>query len=163
MTSYTQYSWSETANGLAQQVRKGYGFVKRGVVPLRFVDDTEQPPRFVDDAPLVVGVFGNDNYLWDDKTRREVELVRQRLRDLPEVAEMGFGLSQDGQTWAMLIATDRDRYHTQAGQLFQKEMLKAALEQVVWNSWRQVSGMPADNVLEDAESPGAPQGWTVNS
>jgi hypothetical protein len=163
MMSHTQYSWSETANGLARQVRASCAFIKRGVVPLRFVDDSEQPPRLVDDAPLVVGVFGNDNYRDDPKTRREVELVRQRLRDLPEVVEMGFGLSQDGQTWAMLVATDKDRYHTQAGQVFQKEMLKAALEMVVWNSWRQVSGLPPDNALKDDTSPGTPQDWTINS
>ena len=157
MMPYTQYSWTETANGLAQQVRKSYSFVKRGVVPLRFVDDSCQPPHFVDDAPLVVGVFGNDNFLWDENTRKEVELVRGRLRDLAEVTEMGFGLSDDGKTWAMLVATDKDRYHTRPGQVFQKEMLKACLEQIVWNSWRQVSGMPADNALEDGVSQGAPQ------
>jgi hypothetical protein len=160
---YAQYSWTETANGLAQQVRKNYSFVKRGVVPLRFVDDAAQPPRFVDDAPLVIGVFGNDNYLWDEKTRREVEEVRQRLRDLPEVTETGFGLSDDGQTWALLVATDKDRYQTKPGQVFQKELLKMALEQVVWNAWRSASGMPADNALEDGASEGAPQGWAVTS
>lgn len=163
MMPYTQYSWTETASGLAQQVRTSYAFVKRGVVPLRFVDDSNQPPRFVEDAPLVIGVFGNDNYLWDEKTRKEVELVRERLRDVAEATEMGFGLSEDGQSWAMLVAADRDRFGTKAGQTFQKELLKAALESIVWNAWRNVSGMPADNALEDGVSQGAPQGWTVNS
>jgi hypothetical protein len=163
MMPYTQYSWTETANGLAQQVRTSYSFVKRGVVPLRFVDDSNQPPRFVDDAPLVIGVFGNDNYLWDDKTRKEVEVVRQRLRDVADATEMGFGLSQDGQTWALLVATDRDRYQTGAGQMFQKELLKAALENIVWNAWRNVSGMPADNALEDGVSQGSAPGRPVNT
>jgi hypothetical protein len=153
-----QYSWCETANGLARQVHKVYPFVKRGVVPLRFVDDTVTPPQFVNDAPLVVGVFGNDSSLWDDKMRRELEVVRERLKDLP-VAEMGFGLSEDGHTWAMLVGTERDRYQTRAGQVLQKELLKASLEQIVWNAWRLAAGMPADNRLEDAESAGAPQGW----
>jgi hypothetical protein len=158
----TQYSWNETANGLARQVRKTYAFVKRGVVPLRFVDDSVSPPRFVDDAPLVVGVFGNDSYLWDDKTRREVDMVRERLKEMP-VEEMGFGLSDDGHTWALLVGTDHGRYQTKAGRVMQKELLKALLEQTVWNAWRQVAGMPVDNRLEDGASAGAPQGWMVIS
>jgi hypothetical protein len=162
MTPDTQYSWTETANGLAQQVHTSYSFVERGVVPLRLVDDSVQPPRLVDDAQLVVGVFGNDNYLGDDKTRKEVEHVRTQLRHLPDITEIGFGLSTDGQTWALLVATDKDRYHTKAGQVFQKELLKAALEQVVWSAWRNAAGMPADNALEDGVSQGAPQGGAVN-
>jgi hypothetical protein len=146
-----EYSWTETANGLARQIRAAYAFVKRGVVPLRFVDDSSGTPHFVDDAPLVIGVFGNDNYLWDENTRKEVEVFRHRLQEM-DAAEMGFGLSDDGQTWAILVGTDRDRYHTRAGQIFQKELLKVSLEQILWNAWRQVSGMPADTVLEDPVS-----------
>lgn len=154
MTPYTQYSWTETANGLAQQVRKSHSGVKRGVVPLRFVDDSTAPPHFVDDAPLVVGVFGNDNYLWDEKTRREVEVLRGNLKEIDDITEMAFGLSEDGQTWAMLVATDKDRYHTGPGQIFQKELFKLTLEQAMWHAWRQVTGLPADNALEDGSMRG---------
>jgi hypothetical protein len=139
MSPYTQYSWTETANGLAQQLRQSYAFVQRGVVPLRFVDDSAMPPRFVDDAPLVLGVFGNDNYLWDDKSRKEVELVRKGLGHT-DAAEMAFGLSADGQTWALLVATDRDRYQTQAGQTLQKELLKLTLENILATAWTEVAG-----------------------
>jgi hypothetical protein len=158
----TQYCWSETANGLAQQVHARYGFVKRGVVPLRFVDEMAGQTHFVEDAPLVVGVFGNDQSLGDLNTRREVELIRERLHDL-DAAEMGMGFSDNGQTWALLVGTDKDRYQTRAGRALQKELLKASLEQIVWNAWRQVSGMPADNTLEDPVSTGAPQGWILVS
>jgi hypothetical protein len=156
----TEYSWSETANGLARQVRQAYAFVERGAVPLRFVDDSSGAPHFVDDAPLVIGVFGNDNYLWDDNTRKEVELVRHGLLAL-DAAEMGFGLSDDGQTWTILVGTDRDRYQTKAGQLFQKELLKASLERIVWNAHRQVNGLPADTALEESACHEPAQGGTV--
>jgi hypothetical protein len=73
------------------------------------------------------------------------------------------GVSDNGQTWALLVGTDKDRYQTRAGRALQKELLKASLEQIVWNAWRQVSGMPADNTLEDPVSTGAPQGWILVS
>src|SRR5947209_4541095 len=98
----TQYSWNDTATGLAQEVRQRYANVKRGVVPLRFIDDSTLPPSPVNDAPLMVGVFGNDSYLWDEKMRQELNIVRERLGDL-DANELGFGLSADGQTWALLI------------------------------------------------------------
>jgi hypothetical protein len=138
MTPNTHYSWTETANGLAQQLHTDYAFIQRGVVPLRFVDDSMAPPRLVEDAPLVISVFGNDNYLRNDMTQKEVELVRQRIKET-EGVEMAFGLSQDGQTWALLVATDGDRYKTRAGQILQKELLKLTLEEILARAWQHVT------------------------
>jgi hypothetical protein len=146
----TRYSWNETASGLAHQVRESYFHIERGVVPLRFVDDSVTPPRFVDDAPLVLGVFGNDNYLGDDRTRYEVAIIRTRLADLG-AQEMGFSISADGCSWALLVGVDKERYQTQTGKTLQKELLRASLEHALGGAWRKVHGMPADNCLDSPD------------
>jgi hypothetical protein len=109
--------------------------VERGALPLRLVDETTKPPRTVEDGPLVLGVFGNDCYLTDAKARREVELLRQRLKDA-EARELGFGVSEDGRTWALLVGVDRNRYQTEAGRGLQRELLKVFLEEAVWHAWQ---------------------------
>ncbi len=141
----TRNDWNETAQGLARHVRERFSFVPRGAVPLRFIDDSAGPAHFLDDGPLVVGIFGNDNYLADLKARRVVTLVRQRLREAA-VEELGFGLSHDGAAWALLAGADSRRYHTAAGKTFQRELLKIFLEDLVWKAWQAVleeDGQPA--------------------
>jgi hypothetical protein len=133
------YDWNETAKGLAKQVRHSQIAVERGAVPLRLVDETSKPPRFVDDGPLVLGVFGNDNYLADYKARRAVELLRQQLKH-SEGRELGFGISEDGLTWALLVGADRNRYKTAPGRALQRELLKAFLEDAVWLAWKRATG-----------------------
>ena len=133
------YDWNETAKGLATQVRKSQITVERGAVPLRLVDESARPPRFIDDGPLVLGVFGNDNYLADRKARLEVELLRQRLKET-EARELGFGMSEDGLTWALLVGADRNRYKTTPGRALQRELLKVFLEDAVWHAWSSADG-----------------------
>ncbi len=133
------YDWNETAKGLAIQVRKSQITVERGAVPLRLVDESARPPRFVEDGPLVLGVFGNDNYLADRKARQEVELLRQRLKET-EARELGFGMSEDGLTWALLVGADRNRYKTAPGRALQRELLKVFLEDAVWHAWSSADG-----------------------
>jgi hypothetical protein len=58
-------------------------------------------------------VFGNDGYEIPpqsdqgdcERAQVEVHLLRQRLSDLG-VREMGFGLCEDGYTWAMIVLND---------------------------------------------------------
>jgi len=136
------YDWNETARGLARQVRQCRITVERGAVPLRLVDETTKPPRFIDDGPLVLGVFGNDNYFTDAKARRTVELLRQRLKE-GEGRELGFGVSEDGLTWALLVGADRNRYQTAMGRALQRELLKVFLEDALWNAWQRAAEEPA--------------------
>jgi hypothetical protein len=131
----TWYDWNETARGLARQVRQFPTTVERGAVPLRLLDESTRPPRFVDDGPLVLGVFGNDAYLADERARHAVAWLRQRLKDT-EARELGFGVSDDGQTWALLVGTDKSRYKTAAGQRLQRELLKVFLDEAVWQAWQ---------------------------
>lgn len=129
-------SLNDIASGLAAHARKNLSFVERGAVPVRLVEDVPGTPRDVMDG-TVIGVFGNDNYIAAANSRREVELTRQRLRQLGAV-EAGFGLSQDGYTWALLVRCDDHRYKTEVGRAFQRELLKIALDDAVSRAWREV-------------------------
>jgi hypothetical protein len=143
-----RYCWNETAGGLAQQVHQTYAHVERGVVPLRFLDESVTPPRFIEDGPLVVGVFGNDNFSGEDRTRFEVDLVRSRLLDLGG-KEVGFGLTPDGRSWAMLVEVMATPCHTRPGRTLQKELLRVSLDHALWCAWRKVNGLPPDTCLEE--------------
>src|SRR5262245_26020670 len=135
----TRYDWNETARCLARQVGSGQLAVGWGVVRLRLVDDSTYPPRFLEDGPLVVAVFGNDNYYHDPKARAVVERVRRRLPDAG-AEEMGFAVSNDGSTWVLLVGTEGGHYRTQMGKTLQKLLLEAFLDDVVWEAWREIYG-----------------------
>jgi hypothetical protein len=129
-------SLNDIACGLAAHVRKNLASVERGAVPVRLVEDAAGPLRAVEEG-AVLGVFGNDNYIAEAKARREVELTRRQLKDVG-AEEVGFGLSQDGYTWALLVRCADRRYKTRAGKALQRELLKVALEEVVARAWRTV-------------------------
>ena len=127
-------SMNDIACGLASHVRKNLACVERGAVPVRLVEDTPGLVRAVEED-AVVGVFGNDNYVAEARARHEVELTRRRVREVG-AEEVGFGLSQDGYTWALLVRCDDHRYKTETGRALQRELLKVALEEAVSRSWR---------------------------
>jgi len=126
-------SLNEFAVALAVYARKKMDTVNRGALLIRCVGD----------GNVIAAVFGNDNYRFNDKVRREVELVRKHLKEAA-VEELGFGLSPDGHTWTLLVKTDSQHYHTDVGRAFQVEMLKIFLDDVVWRSWRTACGLPSD-------------------
>ncbi len=132
------------ATDLATHVRQNWCFVPRGAVPVRLIEESNGRIHFVEDGTAVVGVFGNDNYRADAKARREVELIRELLTDA-DAQEVGFGLSQDGFSWALLVRVNDRHYETQAGKTLQKELLKVYLEDAVSRAWR--------HACEDKPSP----------
>jgi len=125
---------NEFASALAMYTRKKMDSVNRGALLIRCIGD----------GSMIAAVFGNDNYRFDDKVRREVELVRRHLQDA-SIQELGFGLSHDGHSWALLVRSDTQRYHTDLGKAFQVEMLKIFLDDLVWRSWWNACGVPADS------------------
>jgi hypothetical protein len=127
-------SLNDIACGLAAHVRKNLAEVERGAVPVRLVEDTPGLVHVIEEG-AVIGVFGNDNYIAEAKARREVEFTRRQLREIGG-EEAGFGLSQDGYTWALLVRCDERRYKTAAGKAMQRELLKIALEEAVSRAWR---------------------------
>jgi hypothetical protein len=135
----TRYDWNETARCLARQVGSGQFVSGWGVVRLRLVDDSTSPPRFLDDGPLVVAVFGSDRFHTDPRARAVIEQVRRRL---PEAgaAEMGFAVNHDGASWVLLAGTESSLYQTVMGRTFQKLLLEGFLDDAVWSAWRSVYG-----------------------
>src|SRR5260370_31382999 len=91
----TRYDWNETARCLARQVGSGQLVSGWGVVRLRLVDDSTDPPRFLEDGPLVVAVFGNDSYCSDPKAQAVVGRPRRRLPDAG-AEEIGFAGNDAG-------------------------------------------------------------------
>jgi hypothetical protein len=92
-----------------------------------------------EDGSLLVAVFGNDRYTIDSRVAREVELVREWLTAAGAL-ELGFGVSPDGDAWAMLLRIENHRYHTPAGQEFFGELVRAEVEEEVDRAWRAACG-----------------------
>jgi len=91
------------------------------------------------DGDLIIGAFGNDRYLFDKRVVREVELVRQWLT-AAGARELGFGLSADGHSWAMLVQIDSHRYRTPAGRVFYAELVRAEVQEEVERAWLAACG-----------------------
>ncbi|MCI0457263.1 MAG: hypothetical protein L0Z62_09820 [Gemmataceae bacterium] len=138
----TQYDWSEAARCLAREVGRSPLLSGWGVARLRLVDDTE-PSRFVQDAPVVVAIFGSDAHTFDHRTPLLVERVRSRLAEVA-ARELGFSLSDHGPSWVLLAGSDSQRYQTAAGQLLQHLLLEAYLEEVIGEACRAVYGLGPD-------------------
>jgi hypothetical protein len=120
----TQRNWSEFTAAFALYARSKLAETQRGTMLIRCTAD----------GSVLAGVYGNDNYRADSRSRQEATLVRQRLRDL-SAAELGFALSPDGYTWAVLVRARQQPYLTEAGKHFQMEMLKSTLEEAVQGAW----------------------------
>lgn len=127
------------ANLLATYVRAKLKEVNRAALLVRCTAD----------GSLVAAVFGNDNYLGSLIAQREVEMVRQQIREA-HVEELAFGLSHDGYSWALLVKADCQGFQTNAGWMFRSEMLRAALDEAVWRAWRTVSGTDGSPAVQSA-------------
>jgi len=123
-----RYNYAEFVNALALYARTKLSAIDRGTLLIKITED----------GTLLAGVFGNDGYIRDAKARCEASLVRNRLKDLA-ANELGFALSPDGHTWAVLVKADWRQYQTEAGRAFQMELLKASLDDVLEGAWRQAT------------------------
>jgi hypothetical protein len=119
---------------VAMYVKKQMAGTPRGAILIRCLTD----------ATMVGAVFGNDNYMADGNTRREVDLVRQELAH-HGVTELGFGLTPDGSTWALLASPEKDPYQTAAGKAFHLELFRIFLDDAVQQAWCSASGANADS------------------
>jgi hypothetical protein len=117
------------ASILAMYVHQNLASIHRGALMIRCVAD----------GSLVAAVFGNDGYIANDKARREVDLVRVWLRE-GLVEELGFGLTPDGTSWALLVRADNSRFQTALGKAFHTEMFKAYLDDTVQAAWESACG-----------------------
>jgi hypothetical protein len=63
-----------------------------------------------------------------------VELVRVWLT-AAGARDLGFGLSPDGLSWAIILRIDNRRYQTAAGRAFYAELVRAEVEEEVERAW----------------------------
>jgi hypothetical protein len=141
----TTVRWNEVATNLATHARHNFFFLPRGAVPVRLVEDDTVSGRVLEEGNVIIGVFGNDNYLSDSRARQEVELIRLRLKETI-AQEAGFGLSPDGYSWALIVKADTQKYRTAVARAFHRELLKASLEDAVEQAWQKVAGVEAECV-----------------
>jgi hypothetical protein len=121
------------ATSLATYARKEMPTTPRGSLLIRLVGENT----------VIAGVFGNSNYLGDERARQEVALIRQRLKDAG-VEVLQFGLSLDGYTWALLVRVDDKPYQTETGRAMRRELLKSFLDDVVQDVTRTLDGVPPE-------------------
>jgi hypothetical protein len=113
------HDWPMYANLLAALGRRSFSHVHRAAFRLD-----------VDNETLVIALFGNDDYQTDGQVQKEIDGFRQDMEETGN-EELGFGLSPDGRTWALVIKPDLDRNQTIPARIFQVEMLKSFLEDIV--------------------------------
>ena len=83
------FNWQVEATGAARVAASGeIAQIERGALPW--------------DSPGISVVFGHDGYDLHDRAQRCVTHLRGLLGD-EGVEELGFGTSEDGVTWAMLV------------------------------------------------------------
>ncbi len=129
-------NWNALAIGLAAYMRESRPHVPRGALVIRLPRGTGQ----------LVGAFGNDGYTTDDRVRREVSALRRRLGKAA-FEELGFGLSEDGHTWALLIRPGRPPCDP-SGVEIAPVGLTAFVDDAVWEAWRRACAGPAQEVSE---------------
>jgi hypothetical protein len=121
------------ATSLATYARKQLNSTARGSLLIRMTaDDT-----------VIGGVYGNSNYLADARARREVDMVKQRLRE-GGLDVLQFGLSLDGYSWALLVKVEDGECKTKTGRAFQREVRKAFLDEVIEDVHRALYGDPIE-------------------
>src|SRR5919199_1870196 len=117
-------NWNALATGLAVYVREFLPHARRGALTIRL-------PRSVGH---VIGVFGDDGYTEDARVKTEVAALRERSQEAV-LDELGFGLSEDGHAWALLVGPGPSQHKMSGGDI-PAEALAAFLDDAVWDAWR---------------------------
>ncbi len=122
-------NWDALAAALATYVREFLPGPRRGALPVRLPAGAGQ----------VVGVFGKDGYTADDRVKSEVAVLRQRLQEAGRT-ELGFGLSEDGFAWALLVGPGPSRCEAFECAGAPIEALAAWLDDAAGEAWRVARG-----------------------
>ncbi len=129
-------NWNALGVGLAAYMREFRPHIQRGALALRLPRGRGQ----------LVGAFGNDGYTTDERAQREVSVLR-RLLGKAALEELGFGLSEDGHTWALLVRT-RTLPCDLPGIEIAPEALTAFMDDAVWEAWRLACAVPVEEASE---------------
>lgn len=134
-------NWNALATGLATYVREFLPRARRGASAIRLPLG----------AGEVVGVFANDGCTADERMKTEVAALRRRLQEAA-LEELGFGLSEDGQAWALLIGQGPSQRQG-SGTSIPAEALAAFLDDAVWEAWRVACKVPFLETSGETEEP----------
>jgi hypothetical protein len=132
-------SWSPLATGLARYVREFLPDSRRGALSIRLPGGYGQ----------IAGVFGNDGYTTDGRAKQEVAALRQRLRKAA-LEELGFGLSEDGHAWALLVLPAATSRQPSGDNGAVAQAFTAFLGEAVWEAWRRACGVPQARPSEES-------------
>jgi hypothetical protein len=94
-----QDKWNNLARDHANALNERLPDVPRGAYPT--------------DIAGVCLAFAIDDFAHDDRARLTVTLLRRVLHDAG-LPELGFGTSDDGRTWCMLVQTNDEQALTEA-------------------------------------------------
>jgi hypothetical protein len=85
--------------------------------------------------------FGNDDFATDERAKREVATVRSLTAD--QASEMGFGTSEDGYSWTLLLRLPRE-HDTEAG----RDAFRALLSSAMWDAFGGKEQHPTGDVVQ---------------
>jgi hypothetical protein len=138
------YTWNMFVAMLAVFVRENMKNIHRGTFKIRRSGE----------GTLALAAFGNEAYAADAAVQRDLDWIRKTLRS-SGMEELGFGISPDGKTWAMVVQADDAQYQTAAGKAFHAEMLKELLDEIVLGAERaaQACSRPGMTWPSQAEQP----------
>jgi hypothetical protein len=127
--------WDMAASRVATYIRDHRYRFRRGLLII---------PRFQEEM-VIAWVFGNCDGTCPEPWRHDVDLIRRRVQDTA-VEELGFGFSEDGRTWTLILKADNRRYQTPAGKALHLELLKASLDEAVRGTWQAILEVPGENL-----------------
>jgi hypothetical protein len=119
-----QKDWDVFATDLTNHVRSHWPALDRGAVLMPCVDE----------AATFALVFANNGSAEPEAMHDEVDRIREALRG-EDMEDLGFGLSDDGCTWTMVVRVEHAPQQTEVGRTLQRELLKIRLEGAVQRAW----------------------------
>lgn len=134
-----QKDWDEFAGELTVHVRRHWQSLHRGAVLMPCIDE----------AATFALVFANNEGAAPEAVHQEVDLIRQRVRD-EDMEDLGFGLSDDGCTWTLVIRIQTQLCQTEVGRVLQRELLKIRLEEAVQKAWAAVNANDSPELAQTA-------------
>jgi hypothetical protein len=88
----------------------------------------------VDETATFALLFANNGSADPIAVHAEVDRIREQLRG-EDMTDLGFGSSDDGCTWTLVIRIDNQPQQTDAGRKLQRELMKIRIEEAVQKAW----------------------------
>jgi hypothetical protein len=116
--------WGTVATKMAGTLRRIQPLRPQGVILVHHADEDH----------LTIWLYDADVSGAEESVRCELGLLRQRLKQIG-VEELGLGLSQDGQCWALVARAGLQSFQTNAGKMFCQELLVEDLSGAMREAW----------------------------